>query len=348
MRRDSYHLATKSTQMHDISTKRRVFLTQGAALAALTTTAGLSASGSASAQGIGPLRMLCTAPAGSIPDIVARRYAEQLAARSIGSVVENRPGAAGRIAVGALKQAEADGNTLLLAQGAVATVYPYLYETLGYDALNDLKPVSVAAEATLGLAVGPAVPASASNLREFMEWMRSNPGQANYGSPGAGTLPHLLSALLALEAKANWQHVPYAGGPQALVDLMGGRLPMLILPEGLLRPHHAAGKLRVLATSGATRSEFMPGIPTFVEQGYSGLVMREWFAFFAPGTTPQLVVDAAAQRIGQAASGLASSGVLRDIGMHPVATSSVQLSERIALEQKYWQRVLNLTGIRAD
>ena len=335
--------------MQDHQTSRRAFLGNSTALAALAVLGGLGASRQAAAQATGALRLLCTAPGGSIPDIVARRYAEQLAGRHGGAVVvDNRPGAAGRIAVGALKQADADGGTMLLAQGAVATVYPYLYEKLAYDAGIDLKPVSVAAEATLGLAVGPAVPGSVNNLREFIDWMRTHPGQANYGSPGAGTLPHLLSALLAHEAKAEWQHVAYAGGPQALVDLMGGRLAMLILPEGLLRQQHAAGKLRVLATSGSGRSEFMPGIPTFVEQGHAGLVVREWFAFFAPGATSQTVVDAAALQIRQAAAGLASSGVLRDIGMLAVASTPVQMGERIALEQRYWQRVLNLTGIRAD
>lgn len=335
--------------MQDHQTSRRALLANSIALAALATLGGLGASRSAAAQGTGALRLLCTAPGGSIPDIVARRYAEHLAGRRNGGVVvDNRPGAAGRIAVGALKQADADGNTLLLAQGAVATVYPYLYEKLAYDAVSDLKPVSLAAEATLGLAVGPSVPESVRNLREFIDWMRTHPAQANYGSPGAGTLPHLLGALLAHEVKAGWQHVAYAGGPQALVDLMGGRLTMLILPEGLLRQQHAAGKLRVLATSGRTRSEFMPGIPTFVEQGHAGLIIREWFAFFAPGATPQTVVDAAAVQVGQAAVSLASSGVLRDIGMLAVASTPARMSETIALEQRYWQSVLGSTGIRAE
>lgn len=327
-------------------TPRRDFLITGSALVAL---GGMAGPRRARAQGTSVLRVLCTGPAGSIPDIVARRYAEQLAIQHRGAVVvDNRPGAAGRIAVAALKQADGDGMTMLLAQGAIATVYPYLYEKLGYDAAIDLKPVSIAAEAMLGLAVGPAVPAAVGNLRELVDWTRAHPKLANYGSPGAGTLPHLLSALLATTAKEDWQHVAYAGGPQALVDLLGGRLAMLILPEGLLRQHHAAGRVRVLATSGSVRSEFMPGVATFIEQGYPSLVMREWFGFFMPGSASQAAVDAAAGRVRLAGASPGVAQALRDSAMVGAAGTSAQMGERIAAEQGYWQRVLGATGIRAE
>lgn len=327
-------------------TPRRDFLITGSALVAL---GGMAGPRRARAQGTSVLRVLCTGPAGSIPDIVARRYAEQLAIQHRGAVVvDNRPGAAGRIAVAALKQADGDGTTMLLAQGAIATVYPYLYEKLGYDAAIDLKPVSIAAEAMLGLAVGPAVPAAVGNLRELVDWTRAYPKLANYGSPGAGTLPHLLSALLATTAKEDWQHVAYAGGPQALVDLLGGRLAMLILPEGLLRQHHAAGRLRVLATSGSARSEFMPGVATFIEQGYPSLVMREWFGFFMPGSASQAAVDAAGGRVRLAGASPGVTQALRDSAMVGAAGTPAQMGERIAAEQGYWQRVLGATGIRAE
>lgn len=328
---------------------RRSVLRHCASLVTLASLGGLGAPLRAGTLGTGRARMLCTAPVGSIPDIVARRYAEQLAGRLAGVViVDNRPGAAGRIAVGALKQANPDGTTMLLAQGAVATVYPYLYNNLAYDASADLKPVSLAAEATLALAVGPTVPEKIATLPEFIEWTRANPTLANYGSPGAGTLPHLLSALLTVEAKVDWQHVAYAGGPQAIIDLLGGRLTSLILPEGLLRQHHETGKLRLLATSGSARSGFTPGVATFVEQGYPTLVMREWFAVFMPGATRQAVVDDAAAQIRQAAAAPAVEVGLRDIDMVAMASTPIQMAERISLEQRYWQRVLAATGIRSE
>ena len=327
---------------------RRVFLQRSLTW---TSTVGLSLPLVARAQTPTPnsLRILCTAPGGTIPDIVARRYSEQLGGRYPGGViVDNRGGAAGRIAVAALKQAAPDGATLLLAQGAVATVYPYLYDKLAYDPIADLKPVSVAAEAVLGLAVGPAVPDNVTSLRQLVDWIRANPAQANHGSPGIGTLPHLMGALFAHEAQVSWTHVAYPGGPAALIDLMAGRLAALVLPEGLLRPHLAAGKLRVLATSGTSRSSFLPSVPSVAEQGFPKLVMREWFAFFLPGGTAQALVDETSRALQQAATQPALRSGLADIGMLAMAGSPSELRDRIAQEQPYWRGVIGATGIRTE
>ena len=327
-------------------TSRRHFLRCSATLAALGSAPWAHAQTPPAA---GSLRVLCTAPGGTIPDIIARRYGEHLAkGRAGGVIIDNRVGAAGRIAVAALKQAAPDGSTTLLAQGAVATVYPYLYDALGYDPVLDLKPVSLAAEAVLGLAVGPAVPDSVTNLPMLVDWIRANPSKATHGSPGVGTLPHLMVALLAREARVEWQHVPYAGGPAALLDLMAGRLAALALPEGLLRPLQAAGKLRVLATSGPARSSFLPNVASVVEQGFPKLVMREWFAFFAPGGTPANVADELSVAVLQAASQPALRAALAESGMSAVASTPAELHERIVQEQPYWRGVINATGVRAE
>lgn len=333
---------------------RRELLWRSAALSASLTAAGLGATSLARAQNAAPassspLRILCTAPGGTVPDIVARRYAEQLSARYPGGViVDNRAGAAGRIAVAALKQAAPDGNTWLLAQGAVATIYPHLYDKLAYDPVADLRPVSMASEAVLGLAVGPAVADSVVTLEQLVDWLRSHPARASYGSPGVGTLPHLMVALLANEARLDLTHVPYAAGPAALVDLMSGRLSVLALPEGLLRPLQAAGKLRVLATSGAARSSFLPGVASVAEQGYPLLVMREWFAFFMPAGATALALEAASQTIRQAALQPPLRAALGDSGMLAVGSSPAELATRIAAEQPVWRGVLSATGIRAE
>jgi len=338
-------------------TARRQFLACAAALCAMPTArAQPSGTSSGTNPGTNPgsnpgtnLRILCTAPGGTIPDIVARRYAEPLGAAYPGGViVDNRGGAAGRIAVAALKQAAPDGATLLLAQGAVATVYPSLYETLGYDPLLDLNPVSVAAEAVLGLAVGPAVPDSVTDLAKLIDWIRQNPSRATHGSPGVGTLPHLMVALLARDAKVDWQHVPYPGGPPALMDLMAGRLTALALPEGLLRPFLTAGKLRVLATSGPARSSFLPQVASVVEQGFPRLVMREWFAFFAPPGTPAAVVDRLSASLQRVALQPAVRSALGEAGLLALASTPAELRERIALEQPYWRGVIGATGVRAE
>ena len=298
---------------------------------------------------IDTLHILCTGPAGSIPDTVARRSAEQLTGQHAQRVwVDNRPGAAGQIAVSALKTAPADGSTLLLAQGAIATVYPYLYPKLAYDPALDLQPVSLAGEMTLGLAVGPAVPAEVTTVRALIDWMRRHPQLANVGSPGTGTLPHLLEAMLFQQADVGWQHVVYAGGPPALIDLMGGQIAALVLPEGLLRQHISSGRLRVLATSGAARTAQLPEVPSLAEAGYPGLVVREWFAFFMPGRASGSTVEAASAGLRRA---LAQPELIRafaDLGMVAASSTPAALSARIAAEQRTWAPIVRASGIRAE
>ncbi|MEO8079574.1 MAG: tripartite tricarboxylate transporter substrate-binding protein [Caldimonas sp.] len=326
--------------------RRRLLRAGVAAVTALTLP---SLAGLARAARADTLRLLCSGPGGSIPDLIVRSVGEQLAGvQGRRVVVDNKPGAAGQISVGALKSAPADGSTLLLAQGAIATVYPYLYARLGYDASVDLKPVSLAGEMSLALAVGPAVPAEVSTLADFIAWLRRHPAQANIGSPGTGTLPHLLSAMLFGEEKLTWQPVAYAGGPPAVNDLLGGRLAGLVLPEGLLQQHHATRRARVVATSGPVRSAYLPDVPSFAEQGHPDLVVKEWFAFFAPGRTPAeaVVVDAAALKEAIARPEVAAT--LAQAGISPASSSPAALSARIAAEQRHWQNVLRIYGIHAE
>jgi tripartite-type tricarboxylate transporter receptor subunit TctC len=326
---------------------RRRFLRAGAAgLAALTT---LSFARRADAARSDPMHILCSGPAGSIPDLVARAVGDQLFI-TLGQrvVVDNRPGAAGQISVSALKAAPADGSTLLLAQGAIATVYPYLYSKLAYDPAVDLQPVSLASEMTLGLAVGPAVPTEVATLADFIAWLRKHPGAANIGSPGTGTLPHLLEAMLLREAGVAWQHVAYSGGPPAVTDLLGGRIAALALPEGLLRQHHASRRVRVLATSGPARSAYLPEVPSFAEQGRPDLVVKEWFAFFASGRESKATVEATSSALQDAIARPELSASFAQAGMTPASSSPSMLSARIAAEQRYWQLVLRANDIHAD
>ncbi|RZL35242.1 MAG: twin-arginine translocation pathway signal protein [Rubrivivax sp.] len=309
------------------------------------------------AVGLGPalaapeslLRLLCSGPAGSIPDLVARALAEALAP-TLGArvIVDNRPGAAGQLSVGALKAAPADGSTLLVAQGAIATVYPSLYAKLAYDPGADLRPVSLACEMSLALAVGPAVPTTVTTLTGFIGWLRAHPGAANIGSPGIGTLPHLLAARLMGEAGVAWQHVAYAGGPPAVNELLGGQIAALVLPEGLLRQQHSAGRLRVLATSGAARSAYLPEVPTLAEQGHPALVVKEWFAVFARGGTPEGAITGLSAACEAALARAELGGVFSQAGMVPVASSPGELAARIAAEQRAWKPVLKAYGIQAE
>ena len=328
-------------------TERRRFLRAGASgLAAL---AALTLDRRADAARNETVKLLCSGPAGSIPDLICRCVSEQLAtAGGPRFIVDNRPGAAGQISVGALKSAPADGNVLLLAQGAIATVNPYLYPKLAYDALADLAPVSLAGEMTLALAVGPAVPAAVANVGDLIAWLRSHPALANIGSPGTGTLPHLLAAMLMREADVPWQHIPFSGGPPALTALLGGQIAALVLPEGLFSVHRNAGRLRVLATSGAQRTALMPDVPTLVEQGYADLVLREWFAFFISGKVLPEKIQAWASTLREALAQPRLKTQFLDSGMVAASSTPAELAARIAAEQRDWALVLRGLGVRVE
>lgn len=316
---------------------------------ALAVLAGLPWCARAATTGDETLHVLCSGPGGSVPDLVARTVADQLLATlGLRALVDNRPGAAGQISIGALKSAPADGSTLLLAQGAIATVYPFIYPKLAYDPQTDLAPVSLAGEMTLALAVGPAVPASVATVRDLLAWMRSQPALANIGSPGSGTLPHLLEAMLMREAGVTWQHIVYSGGPPALVALLGGQIAALVLPEGLIEPHRITGRLRVLATSAALRTTLMPDVPTLVEQGFADLVVREWFAFFMSGRTAPQQVQARAQSLQLALAQPTLAAAFGSAGMVARSSTPAELAARIAAERRTWEPVIRALGVRVE
>jgi tripartite-type tricarboxylate transporter receptor subunit TctC len=329
--------------------RRRVLIAGAAAAAsAVCGSASLRANGASSAKQE-RLRILCTGPAGSVPDIVARTFGEALAgvfAQHV--VVDNRPGAAGQIAVQALKSAPADGSTWLLGQGAIASLYPTLYGKLGYDPARDLVPVSLAAEMNLGVAVGNAVPAEVADTRMLVEWMRRHPGEANAASPGTGTLPHILEVMLFDQAGLDWRHVPYPGGPPAMAALLGGQVAVLVLPEGLLLPQLASGRLRMLGTSGRERSRFSQAVPTLAEQGHARSVMREWFAFFAPAGTPARTAEQASEAIGNVAASAGLARRFEDAAMTAAQSSPAQLAAKIEDDRRAWAPLLVDAGIRGD
>jgi len=328
-------------------TERRGFL--HASARGLATFSALSFGRRADAARNAPMHILCSGPAGSVPDLVARTVANQLLVTlGLRAVVDNRPGAAGQISISALKGAAADGSTLLLAQGAIATLYPYLYPKLAYDAVQDLAPVSLAGEMALALAVGPAVPVSVATVRDLVAWMRGHPELANVGSPGSGTLPHLLEAMLMREAGTPWQHIVYSGGPPAVVALLGGQIAALVLPEGLFSQHRAEGRLRVLATSGAQRTTLMPDVPTLVEQGYADLVLREWFGFFMSGRVTPQQIEERSKMLRLALVQPALTAAFSNAGMVATSSTPEALVARIATERRAWAPVLQALGVQIE
>jgi tripartite-type tricarboxylate transporter receptor subunit TctC len=304
----------------------------------------LAASSCASAQddAEAPLRIIVPLPAGSTSDVVARSLAEGLR-EELGRpvIVDNRPGASGRIAVDVLRSAPPDGNTLLLAPTAVTVMVP-LVSRVDYDPQKDLVPVAQVSRFEFALVVAPGHPAR--NLREFVAWAVHHPKAATYGSPGAGGGPHLIGAVLAKDAGFEFLHVPYKGAGGVEVDVMNGRIAAGSSALSDFIGLGQAGRLRILATSGRDRSPLLPDVPTFREEGYPELELAGWHGVFAPAGTRADVVDRLAAAIGVVLPGVAARDHWMARGLHPQASTPDELRTIITEDIERWRRIVQKSG----
>jgi tripartite-type tricarboxylate transporter receptor subunit TctC len=305
-------------------------------------------SGTASAQsGVALATIVSGFPPGGTLDVLARRVAEKLRGNYAANVaVENKPGAAGQLGVVALKDAPADGTVMLLTPSSMLSIYPFTYPKLPYR-LDDVAPVSVGAYINHGLAIGPAVPAEVKTLRDFIAWAKANPDKADFGSPGAGSMPHLIGILLGKFAFTELKHVPYRGSVPGVQDLLAGKVSSFCGPLGDFMPHVKAGKLRVLAISGKGRSPFMPASPTFREVGYP-VTVREWYGFFLPGKARPDVVRRASAYLQPA---LAQSDLIeagKQYGLEIQSSSAPALAEQLAADADEWRRLIRQLGFTAE
>jgi len=297
------------------------------------------------------VKIVCGFPVGGTADTTSRRVGDKLAGSAYSrnaAMVENKTGAGGRIAIEAVKNANPDGSTLLLSAYSMLLIYPHIYRSLSYDPFKDFAPVSTASVLSHGLAVGPMVPASVKNVKDFLAWCKANPDRANYGSPAAGSTPHFLGALLSLESGVAMQHVAYRGSVPGVTDVIAGQIPAMFTPHGDFLANHRSGKLRILATSGTKRSVFVPEVPTFAEQGFADLTVEEWFGFFAPAKTPANVIATANTAINNALKdkGLVDSLALQ--GLSPLGSSPEEMAKDMRRLYEQWGPIVKRIGFTAE
>jgi tripartite-type tricarboxylate transporter receptor subunit TctC len=303
------------------------------------------------AQGFEAPKIINGFPAGGTADATSRRVAERLGGTAYAktpAVVENKPGAGGRIACEVVKGANPDGSTLLLTPYSCTAIYPHIYTRLPYDPVKDFAPVSIAAIMTHALTVGPMVPASIKTLKDFLAWCKENPGKASYGSPAAGSTPHFIAALLGLNSGVDLRHVPYRGSLPAIADLVGGNLAAASTPTGDALANHRAGKVRILATSGAQRTPFTPDVPTFAEQGFGELTTEEWFGFYAPARTPASVIANANAAINAALKEKTVIDSLGVMGLVARGSTPAEMAKSQHDENTRWGPLVKKIGFTAD
>ncbi|MDB5942450.1 MAG: hypothetical protein JWQ13_2016 [Ramlibacter sp.] len=326
-------------------TTRRDFMKTSAALAALGA-GGLPLP--ASAQSLELAKILCGFPPGGTSDAISRRIADKLRGNyATNVVVENKPGAGGQIAVTALRDSPADGSTLLLTPSSMLSIYPYVYKSLPYKPLEDVQPVSLACYFNHALGVGPAVPASVKTIKDFLAWSKANPERGNYGSPGAGSMPHLIVALLNKQAGSDLKHIPYRGSAPGIQDLLGGQISAMSSPVGDYLPYLKSGRLRLLAISGIERSPFVPDVPTYRQQGYP-ITVREWYGVFLPGKASPEVARRAAAYLQPALAQPDLVSSMAHVGMEVQSSSSQVLGDLLRSDAEEWRRLIRQIGFTPE
>jgi len=297
----------------------------------------------------GPLKILVGfAPGGSV-DIIARRLSQDLLGQGLKSLVDNKPGAGGRIALEALKNSPADGRVWAVTPGSLLVLYPHVFKDMAVDSVNDFAPVAAVGASVYALAVGPLVPASVKTLADFCAWCKAHPQQASYASSGNGAKSHLAGVQLARQAGFEWTHIAYKGGAPAVADLVSGQIAANITIVSNVLPHIQSGKLRALATTGVKRSVYLPQVPTFKESGIKDIEALEVFLVLLPGKASPEVLLRAAQDIQVVLNSSAYKESLMLSFLEPTeASTPALLQAQLRSESEFWRKLIDSIGFKAD
>jgi tripartite-type tricarboxylate transporter receptor subunit TctC len=287
-------------------------------------------------------------PAGGGTDIIARILAEGLRGPYASTViVENRAGAAARLGVEYVRNAEPDGSVMLFTPDFPITVYPHSFRSLNYDPVRDFTPVAPTTKSMLCYNIGPAVPESVKNLADFMQWCRANPTKAIFATTSAGGTPHFVGVMLATAAGVPMTPVHYRGGAPAMQDLVGGHVPAAVNPVSEALPFTRSGKIRTLAVTGSKRSPFMPDVPTMSEAGYN-VVIDSWLGVFVPAKTPAATVNALSGAIAEAVKSPRMVESLAKAGNEPAYQTPAEFAATVKADIARWGPVVKASGFVAE
>jgi tripartite-type tricarboxylate transporter receptor subunit TctC len=293
-----------------------------------------------------PVRVVLGFPPASAADIVARVVGAKMA-DGLGQqiVIDNRPGASSNIATEFVVRAPADGYTLLI--GTIAnTINASLYAKLPFDFARDLVPIIAVAAVPNLLVVHPSLPVR--SVQELIKFAQARPGEILYGSSGNGTGPHLSGELFNLMGHVKLVHIPYKGSPQAVTDLLGGRVMVMFAPASTALPHIKAGSLRGLASSGAQRASAAPDLPTIAEAALPGFETSVWFGLLAPAPTPREIVDRVNRETLRALGDADVKKQFAAQGIDAMGGTPDQFAAYIREETAKWARVVQASGAKLD
>jgi tripartite-type tricarboxylate transporter receptor subunit TctC len=291
-----------------------------------------------------PLKLVVPYAPGGSTDQLARAVADRLG-QALGQpvIVENKPGAGGRIGTEYVKGQPADGTSMLVVNPALFVVAPVVFSKLAYDPDADFAPVSLITTYQFCLSVPATSPIK--DVKGLIEWIKKNPNQANYGSPAAGSLPHFFGLMIGKAAGVEMVHSSYNGSGPLATALIGGQIQMGVDAYDVQSAYHP-DKIRILATAGKTRKR--PDIPTFKEQGYPEIEGEGWNAIVVPSKTPKPIIDRLSAAIAKAVKSPDVVEKIQGLGSDAAGTTPEECNAVFKKDRERWVPVIKASGFKAE
>lgn len=293
-----------------------------------------------------PVRIVVPYAAGAMGDVVSRLLSEELRP-SLGQpvIVDNRTGAGGNIGTAAVANAETDGYTVLVGATNNFVINQFLYSGMGFDPLEKLTAVTILVDVPSVIFLSAAMPPT---FKQFVEHARANKGKFNFGSPGAGTTPHLSAALISKTRDLGMTHIPFKGSSPGIAALLADQVQLYMGGAGLGAQHVKAGKLHAVAVAAPRRLDTLPGVPTFEEIGLEDIKASNYWGVAVPKSTPPAVIDRLYKAFGAALASPAAKERFAKLGVVVVGSTPQETMQRWRAEAEYWGRAVKEMGVRVD
>ncbi len=299
----------------------------------------------AQAQDKPPLRILVGFAPGGSADVLARMVADGLREDFGPIMVDNKPGAGGRLALNLVKAAKPDGQTVIVLPSGPMVLFPHVYKKLDYDPVRDFTPVSQIARFQFGVVAGPA--SGVKNIAEMIAAAKAKPGVSSYGTPGAGTLPHFMGVLMEQSSGIALNHVPFQGGAPANNALLGGHIDYKFDVVSETAELHRSGKVRIIGVTGSQRDPQVPEVPTMKEAGVN-MEATAWFAMYGPAGLRGDALTRLERAMMKMVRDPATQAKLRALGYDPIGSGSADLAAAQRADLARWEKPIKATGVQLD
>lgn len=294
-----------------------------------------------------PIRLIIPFTPGGVTDTSGRFIAEQLSLKLGQQVIaDNKPGASGNIGTQMVATAEPDGYTLLLGYAGTLSINPTLSDKVPFDSVKDFAPIGKIGDAILILVANNDF--AGKTLADVIEISKKNPNGLSYGTSGAGGTPHIAGELFKQKSGANLVHIPYKGGGQALLDLLGGNIPLVYTAVAGANQYVSSGRIKAIAVSSAKRSPGMPDVPTFIEGGLKDFVIDDWVGLLAPAKTPKPIIMKLNQALNEILNSTEGKARLFAMGITPTPGTPEKFGEQIKGDLIRLAPIVKAANIRSE